>query len=106
MLDSNGNHLRVPSNSNGAKIDLGRANGMMYTSQKLRHIVAQKNAKTPMQVMHNPLNNRNFEEHNNSQRDGLSDHSEDDLFFLDEYFKNTPTAQNGAMDLTHSNGFR
>lgn len=62
VLVNNTNQLHLPSQNNGAKIDLGKVNGMMYTCQKLRHIVAQKNAKTPMQVIHNPLNNRNFEE--------------------------------------------
>lgn len=62
VLVNNTNQLHVPSQNNGVKIDLDKVNGMMYTCQKLRHIVAQKNAKTPMQVIHNPLNNHNFEE--------------------------------------------
>lgn len=76
------------------------------TSQKFKHIVTIKDSRTPMQSLQNPLA-RNFNwESNNSQRDGLSDHSEDDLLFLDEYFKDTPTAKLHEEPLDLSKAFR
>lgn len=49
--------------------------------------MAHQSYKTPMTSIENPLKSRIFKDDNNSQREELSDHSDDDLFFIDDYFK-------------------
>ena len=49
-------------------------------------MVPNNSYKTPLAKFENPLNTRVFKDDNNSQREELSDHSEDDLFFIDDYF--------------------
>ena len=60
------------------------------SSRKFRNIIAQKASKTPLQHIQNPLKAFALREENNSQRDGYSDYSDgDDIFFIEEYFKNS-----------------
>jgi hypothetical protein len=59
--------------------------GMDYNSRNLKHIVSQKNAKTPMQELQNPLKSIMMGQSNLSNREGLSDHSEDDFLFFDNW---------------------
>lgn len=66
-----------------------QTNGLTGCSQRFKYIVPSNMARTPMQKMVDPLQNLFNHEFNQSQRDELSDHSEDDLEFLDEYLKNT-----------------
>jgi len=59
------------------------------SSKRIKHIMT-KNVKTPLQMIHDPLNARTFVDDNNSNREDYSDFSDDDLYFLDEYLINTP----------------
>lgn len=86
--------VKMPSNEHfpGARMHMMNSFKSLKGYNNLAHIVTQKNAKTPMQSVWNPLcaKAHNLGENANSDRDQFSDLSDEDLEFLDEYLNTIP----------------
>ena len=72
--------------------------------KKMSHIVAQQSSKTPMSLIWNPLRANVVKNENNSQRDEFSDLSDDDLFFIEDYFKCNTITTEDKIYLTNPQG--
>lgn len=79
-------------------------NDQMYRPKGLRNFVTHQLSKTPMQHIQNPLKAYNFTE-TCSQRDDLSDQSDDDLFFIDEYFRSAIISADDTIYLAKTNAY-
>mmetsp|Transcript_39580 Transcript_39580/g.39158 ORF Transcript_39580/g.39158 Transcript_39580/m.39158 type:complete len:363 (+) Transcript_39580:26-1114(+) len=56
----------------------------------IKHLHSSKAPKTPLQTIQKPLRSIISSEHNQSSRNLGSEYSDDDLFFLDDFFNNMP----------------
>ena len=88
---------------NSRKFDINKSNASMNIV-KLSHIASNKNSKTPLMTNFNPLKFGAQKQSNNSHKDDMSDLSDEDLFFIDDYFKSNTVVTEDKIYLTNSQG--
>ena len=87
-----------------AEIFETKDSGFFPKNPKISHIVTKQSSKTPMSLIWNPLRANIKREENKSQRDEFSDLSDEDLFFIDDYFRSNTITTEDKIYLTNSNG--
>jgi len=71
---------------------------------KLSRMITNQSSKTPMTTNFNPLKFGAQKDTNNSHKDDISDLSDEDLFFIDDYFKSNTVVTEDKIYLTNYEG--